>query len=266
MEVLVRERGVQSRRARASEPGTNPPGSSGGGPGYWPALAIIAVIIATAGWTTVGVLVFNDKPAAIASEPIESDEAINDDESPPDDEEVPPSHAFPDLEALLPAELECTPLDVQSFTGTEFIFDDSWGTSMSAFLTSVGKTPADLQIAQAQDPDGVLDLEVVLAFRLPGVAPETLRDAVINGWRVDFPELTTGTSTIAGKAVTTGTFAEDQPASIWYINDGIVFDIESGDEALGTNILAGLPPASDAPSPSATCAPPSAEPVDSLAP
>ncbi len=260
----MRERGVQSRRARASEPGALPPGSSGGGPGYWPALAIIAVIIATAGWTTVGVLVLN-KPAAVASSPIETDEAI-DEETPPEDSEIPPSHDFADLEALLPTELECTPLDVQSFTGTEFIFDDSWGTSMSAFLTSVGKTPADLQIAQAQDPDGVLDLEVVLAFRLPGVEPEQLRDAVINGWKVDFPELTTATTTIADKAVTTGTFAEDQAASIWYLNDGIVFDIESGDVALGTKILSGLPPASAAAAPSATCAPPSAEPSDSSAP
>ncbi len=264
MEVLVRERGVQSRRARASEPGANPPGSSGG-PGFWPALAIIAVIIATAGWTTVGVLVVNDKPAAVASGPIESDEAI-DEESTPPDEEIPPSHLFADLEASLPTVLECTTLDVQSFTGTEFIFDDSWGTSMSAFLTSVGKTPADLQIAQAQDPDGVLDLEVVLAFRLPGVEPEKLRDAVINGWRVDFPELTTGTATIGDKDITTGVFAEDTPASMWYIKDGVVYDIESGDEALGKAILAGLPPASAAPAPSATCAPPSAEPAESAAP
>jgi hypothetical protein len=263
MEVLVRERGVQSRRARASEPGANPPGSSGG-PGFWPALAIIAVIIATAGWTTVGVLVINDKPAAVASGPIESDAIV--DESTPPDEEIPPSHLFADLEALLPTVLECTTLDVQSFTGTEFIFDDSWGTSMSAFLTSVGKTPADLQIAQAQDPDGVLDLEVVLAFRLPGVEPEKLRDAVINGWRVDFPELTTGTATIEDKAITTGVFAEDTPASMWYVNDGVVFDIESGDEALGKTILAGLPPASAAPAPSATCAPPSAGPAESVAP
>ena len=223
------------------------------------------MIIATAGWTTVGVLVINDKPAAAASGPIESDEAI-DEESTPPDEEIPPSHLFADLEALLPTVLECTTLDVQSFTGTEFIFDDSWGTSMSAFLTSVGKTPADLQIAQAQDPDGVLDLEVVLAFRLPGVEPEKLRDAVINGWRVDFPELTTGTATIEDKAVTTGVFAEDTPASMWYINDGVVFDIESGDEALGKTILAGLPPASAAPAPSASCAPPSAEPAESAAP
>jgi hypothetical protein len=257
----VRERGVQSRRARESESGAYSPGSSGGGPGYWPALAIIAVIIATAGWTTVGVLLLTDKPAAVASGPIESDAAIIDDQTPPADEEVPPSHAFADLEAFLPSELDCTPLDLQSFDGTEFIYDDSWGTSMSAFLTSVGKTPADLQIGQAQDPDGVLDLEVVLAFRLPGVAPETLRDAVVNGWRVDFPELTTGTSTIVDKTVTTGTFAEDQPASIWYINDGVVFDIESGDETLGTNILAGLPPAAVTASPSATCSP-----SDSLAP
>ena len=202
------------------------------------------MIIATAGWTTVGVLVINDKPAAAASGPIESDEAI-DEESTPPDEEIPPSHLFADLEALLPTVLECTTLDVQSFTGTEFIFDDSWGTSMSAFLTSVGKTPADLQIAQAQDPDGVLDLEVVLAFRLPGVEPEKLRDAVINGWRVRLPRAhAPGRRRSTTRTSPTASSREDTPASIWYIKDGVVFDIESGDEALGKTILAGLPPAS----------------------
>jgi hypothetical protein len=246
-EVLVRERGVQSRRARAAESGPNLAGSpSGGGPGVWPALAIIAVIIATAGWTTVGVLVLN-KPAAVATAPAGSDVPIDEESLPPEDAPLPESHLFPDLEALLPAQVAGTPLSVQSFTGTDFIIDDGWGTSMTAFLTSVGKTPADLQLGHAEDPDGVIDLDAILVFRLDGVEPETLRDAIINGWRTDFPDLTTSTATVVDKEVTKGAFGEDAIGSIWYIHDGLVYDIESYDEALATTILAALPPATTPP-------------------
>ena len=82
--------------------------SSGGGPGFWPALAIIAVIVATAGWTTVGVLVLNDKAAPAASADTASDEPIDEGDV-PSDEAIPESHMFPDLEALLPADVGGTP-------------------------------------------------------------------------------------------------------------------------------------------------------------
>jgi hypothetical protein len=256
MEVPVRERGVQSRRARAAESGTNPTGSSsGGGPGYWPIVAIIAVIVATAGWTTVGVMVMNSKPGDVASVPSASDEPIDEEESPPDDEApVPESHTFPDLEALLPTEADGTKLTVQSFTGADVLVDDAWGTSVTQFLTSIGKTPTDLQAARAEDPDGVIDLDSIWAFRVAGVKPETLRDAIVNGWRVDFPDLTTSNATIEGKDVMKGSFGEDAIGSIWYIHDGIVYDIESYDEALATSILASLPP-STAPATSPAASP-----------
>jgi hypothetical protein len=244
---------VQSRRARAAELGTSPGGSpSGGGPGFWPALAIIAVIVATAGWTTVGVLVLNDKPGPAASADASSGDVI-DEESLPPDEAVPESHTFPDLEALLPADVGGTPLAVQSFTGADVLTDDSWGASITAFLTTVGKTPADLQVARAEDPEGLIDLDSIWAFRLADVPPEKLRDAIVDGWRVDFPDLVTSNATLVDKAVTKGSFGEDAIGSIWYINDGVVFDIESYDEALSTNILAALPPAS-APAASAPAA------------
>ena len=257
----MRERGVQSRRARAAESGTDPTGSkSGGGPGIWPIVAIIAVIVATAGWTTVGVLVINDTPAEIAAAPTESDEPIDEESFPPEDEPIPESHTFPDLEALLPTEVDGTKLVVQSFTGAEVLVDDAWGTSVTQFLTSIGKTPADLQAARAEDPDGVIDLDSIWAFRVSGVEPETLRDAIVNGWRVDFPDLATSDATIVGKDVMKGSFGEDAIGSVWYINDGVVFDIESYDEALSSSILAKLPPssapaASPAGSPAATASP-----------
>ncbi len=241
----MRERGVQSRRARTAESGTNPTGSKpGGGAGYWPIVAIIAVIVATAGWTTVGVLVMNDKPADIAAAPSASDEPIDEESLPPEEEPLPESHTFPDLEALLPTEVDGTKLVVQSFTGTDVLVDDAWGTSVTQFLASIGKTPADLQAARAEDPDGVIDLDSIWAFRVAGVEPEKLRDAIVNGWRVDFPELATSNATLEGKDVMKGSFGEDAIGSIWYIHDGVVFDIESYDEALSTSILASLPPSS----------------------
>jgi hypothetical protein len=259
----VRERGVQSRRARAADSGSNPAGSpSGGGPGFWPVLAIIAVIVATAGWTTVGVLVVNDNGGTAAAVPAESEEPIDEEELPPEDEQVPESHTFPDLEALLPAQVGGTPLAVQSFTGTDVLIDDSWGQAITAFLTSVGKTPADLQAARAEDPEGLIDLDSIWVFRLADVPPEKLRDAIIEGWRVDFPDLVTSNATVVEKDVTKGAFGEDAIGSIWYINDGVVFDIESYDEALSTNILAALPPATAPPA----SAPAATAPAESEAP
>lgn len=235
---------MQSRRARAGELGSGPMGSSsGGGPGFWPALAIIAVIVATAGWTTVGVLVLNDKAAPAASADTASDEPIDEGDV-PSDEAIPESHTFPDLEALLPADVGGTPLAVQSFTGTDVLTDDSWGQSITAFLATVGKTPADLQVARAEDPEGLIDLDSIWVFRLADVDPEKLRQAIIDGWKVDFPDLATSNATVVDKAVIKGSFGEDAIGSIWYINNGVIFDIESYDEDLSSTILAALPPAS----------------------
>ncbi|MGZ8501880.1 MAG: hypothetical protein ACXWW6_03400 [Candidatus Limnocylindrales bacterium] len=243
-----------------SKPGGPP---SGGGPGYWPAVALIAVIIATAGWTTVGVLVLNPRTAAVASEPIATDEALGDESFPPE-EEVSESHTFPDLEALLPAVVDGAPLAIQSFTGADVFPEEGWGTSVRGFLTSIGKTPEDVQAAVAEDPQGALALDFLWAYRLADVEPKTLRDAIIAGWRVDYPELKVTTATVAGKAVTRVAYFEDVVGSTLYIHDGTLFDIESEDEALSTTILAALPPASS-PAPSASgsaaSAPASASPA-----
>ncbi|MDP9483150.1 MAG: hypothetical protein M3P84_08015 [Chloroflexota bacterium] len=237
----------------------DPSGSSGGGPGYWPALAIIAVIIATAGWTTVGVLVVNDRPA-VASGPIESDEAIDDEEEIPDDEPQPESHLFPDLEALLPTEAAGTQLAAESITGTDFLPDDGSVDSVIAYLTSVGKTPADVQAALTGDPEQRIDLDSVWVYRLAGVAPEGLRDALIEGvLRANFPEIVMAPVTVGDKAVVLG--AIDGIYSTWYIHDGLLFEIESFDEDISTAILAGLPPAEAVPSAAAPSAAESASPA-----
>lgn len=213
---------------------------------FWQVLAIVAVIAATAGWTTVAVMALRPSPAAIAeAAPTEvpatndalpsDDPALNASDEPPVE-----SHDVADLEGLLPATLNGTSLTRESWTGDTILGDDSWSTSMTAFLTSSGKTAADLQASQAYDQAGGLDLSAGV-FRVAGLDGEALRDAMIAAWKGDYPDLKTASTTIGGLAVTTGDFGDGGIAAYWYVRDGVVFDIESSDPAIAAAALAALP-------------------------
>lgn len=155
-------------------------------------------------------------------------------------EPIADSHAVPELEALLPLEVNGTPLASQSWTGDAIIGDDELSTSLAAFLSSVGKTPADLGFAQAYDPsEGGLDIGAGV-FDLDGVDPTALRDAIIGAYEGYVAELTVTQTTLAGLPVTKGDFGTGLINSYWYIRDGRVFDIETADEALAAAALAGL--------------------------
>ena len=264
----MRERGVQSRRVRPGQvepvrrPGP-PPQRSGGN--FWQALAIIALIAATAGWTTVAVLALRPGPSAEAGVPVESSDPASSDDS-----EVPPvadTHDAPELESLLPATLSGTTLQVQSWDGDTLLTDDPWSLSMTAFLTSVCKVPADLHVAQSYDPDQVFDASIGV-YHADGVEATALRDALIAAWKGDYPEMTVTQVTVGGKEVTKGEFGEDTISSFLYIDGDNVYDIESSDEAVATAALGALPTpsgsaapaASGSPAPAASCVPASASP------
>ncbi len=163
------------------------------------------------------------------------DPALNASDEPPVE-----SHDVADLEALLPAALNGTSLIRESWTGDTILGDDSWSTSMTTFLTSSGKTAADLQASQAYDQAGGLDLSAGV-FRVAGLGGEALRDAMIAAWKGDYPDLKTASTTIGGLAVTTGDFGDGGIAAYWFVRDGVVFDIESGDPAIAAAALAALP-------------------------
>lgn len=254
----MRERGVQSRRARAAEAGAGgrPPPSPRTS-GFWPVLAIVALIAATAGWTTVALMVMGQPPQVAEATADLTDDAS---EPPvPSLEPVADSHAALELEGLLPLQVNGTPLASQSWTGDAVIADDDWSTTLKAFLASVGKTPADLGFAQAYDPsEGGLDITAGV-FGLDGVDPAALRDAIIDAWKGDYAELTISQTTLAGIEVTKGDFGTGQINSYWYIHDGRVFDIGTADETLAAAALAGLREPSASPgasgSPGASTAP-----------
>ena len=162
----MRERGTQSRRVRdiSVEPVRRPGPPPRGGTNFWQGLAIVALIAATAGWTTVAVLALRG-PAGAAAVASEDPNATDDASTPPDV----PTHDVPDLEAFLPAQVNGTALDAQSVTGDDgLIGGDEWSTAMTTFLTAKSKTAKDLQYAFASDPAQAIDISVGV-YRVAGV-------------------------------------------------------------------------------------------------
>jgi hypothetical protein len=210
-----------------------PPPSRGN---VWQVVAIIAIVAATAGWTTVAVLALRDTSVAqavpsVTEPPLGSDEPS-----------LPPladTHDAPELEAFLPPELDGTALEVQSWTGDSILTDDGWSTSITAFLTSAGKTATDLQVAQAFDATQVLDGSIGV-YRVDGVDAIALRDALLAAWRSDYPDLNVSQVTLDGTEVTKGDFGQDSVASYLYIRDDLVYDIETTDETIATAAIAVL--------------------------
>jgi hypothetical protein len=244
----VRERGTQSRRSRGEDDPRNRSGGAGtarGGDRFWQVIAIVAIVVATVGWTTVALLAMRDPATAVAPSPTPSptatDPLLEDPDLDPDiDPDVELSHEVPDLETLLPATWEATTFEIQSWTGATILAEDDWSAALLSFLTHVSKTPADLQVAQAYDPDGESEL-VIGVFRVEGIESGPLREAMLAAWRADFPDLVVSEETLGGQPVTKGVFAEGAITSWWYQRNGAVFDIETTDEALAAAIIAALP-------------------------
>jgi len=231
----VRERGARTRRTRPGESGdwNDAPRSFGSDSRFWQVLAIVATIVATAGWTTVVVMKMNDSGAQL---PVAT---ATDDSTP---EPLVASHEFPQLEALLPTAVNGTALSIESWTGDAIFGDDPWSQSLTAYLATVQKGPADVHVAQAYDALGTLDVGAA-AYQVEGITSSALREAMIAAWKVQYPDLVTSQATIGGKAVTKGAFGNGLPDSYWYESGGIVFDVETTDPALAATVLASLPPA-----------------------
>ena len=263
----MRDQGVQPSQPTESAGSARrkaPPPSSRGS--RWQVVAIVAIIVATAGWTTVAVLLVRPAPAAQTStaDPVDAGTASD---LPLDLTSEPPlvaTHDAPDLEALLPSELNATALQAESWTGDAVLSDDGWGTSMLAFLTAAGKTAADLQVGQAYDPTQALDASIGV-YRVNGIEATTLRDALIAAWKTDFPEMVVSQVTLDGVPVTKATFGTDSIDSYLYIVGDGVYDIETTDEALATAALAKLTGRGSTSSQAPASGQPSASPTDSPA-
>jgi hypothetical protein len=227
---------------------------------FWSNVAIIAIIAATAGWTTVGALILTrpseGSAATTSGEPIESDIAFEEESLEPEDVE---RHDAPDLEALLPSEWDGTPLSVMSFVGEDIVAETEWGLAFADFIEAEGKDITDLAVADAADPTSSIDL-FVSVFRLEGEDAATVIEglttaASLSTVDAENPESGFKTSEIqlGGTTVTKGTFADalpDEVASYFLAGDGVVYDIETADEQLAADVIASLQVKPDEPSPS----------------
>jgi len=149
---------------------------------------------------------------------------------------APVSHVAPDLEALLPHTVEGATLTSQSVVGTTALGTDATSLSLIASLKTLGKTPADLEIAEAHDVAGKLSVRL-LGFRVKGVKASDVASAIVGSWMAN----TTGTPTrssvtIAGHKLTKVAYAQGG-ADYVYEGTGVVFDIETTDESLVSKVL-----------------------------
>lgn len=235
----MQERGARPRRGRGDGGGWNP-GPSGANLRFWQVLAVVAIIVATAGWTTVVVMNLDD------GGPAEPTAAATDDST---DGPIPVSHSYPELEALLPTAVSGIALTIESWSGDVVFGTDPWSQSFTAYLATVGRTPADVQVAQAYDPAGSIESGAA-AYRVEGISAVGLRDAMIAAWKEQYPDLVVSDITLGGRSVTKGLFGSDVPDSYWYISGDVVFDVETSGEALATTVLAALPEPGPSSSPS----------------
>lgn len=239
----MRQRGAQSRRRSGLDGGTfgAPLGSGGGREKFWPTVAMIAIVVATAGWTTVAVLALSGRGEASPSpsqfadvEP--SDESLEPDLGTPE----PESHVSPALEALLPKAWEGTAMSSQSVSGDTLLSDDDWSGVFTAFLTAQGRTPADLIFAQAYDPDGGIDL-VIGAYKITGATSADVSKTVVDAWKASYPELVTTTVTVGGKSVSHGVIPDAGVDGYWYQHDDIVYEVETASAETAEKVFASLP-------------------------
>ena len=128
---------------------------------------------------------------------------------------------------------------------------------------SVGHDRIDLTAAQALDPNDTIDHSVGV-FRVTDVPVTDLRDALVAAWKAEFPELVTSTITLDGIEVQKSDFGPDAINSYWYAHDGLLFDVETSDEAVATTLLQAIRDGETVPAmPAGSSAPAASEPATS---
>jgi hypothetical protein len=152
---------------------------------------------------------------------------------------TPVSHVAPDLEARLPSSVDGTTLAIDSVTGAIALGTDATSQALIAALADLGKTADDLQIARARDPAEERPIRLY-AFRVTGVEAglaEIVADALLANTELA-PELSQ--VTIAGVPVTKLTYSEGPNEYLIEASDGVVFNIETTEEALVAELVGEL--------------------------
>jgi hypothetical protein len=153
----------------------------------------------------------------------------------------PPSHDVPDLEAILPHKINGTTFTSESLTGANALGTDPASAALTTSIKGFGKTVADFQVAEVYDPSGTVGVTVI-GFRVVGVDPAKVRQAIIASWMVAAGTgLTTSPATVAGKAVIKVDYGDGGPLDYVYVHGTTVLDVSTADPALAATVLGLLP-------------------------
>jgi hypothetical protein len=149
------------------------------------------------------------------------------------------SHAAPDLEALLPAEVNGTALRKGSTTGAVVFGGNAFGRVMTRFLARHGKWPNDLRFANAQTSSRKFELEIGV-FQLRDVQGSALRQAIVESSHPNARGLETSTARLSGKRVTKLVYPGGSTLYL-YAHGDLVFYVGTQSEVLAGTILAMFP-------------------------
>jgi hypothetical protein len=155
----------------------------------------------------------------------------------------------PELEALLPTSITPTtdaspgasaatpvPLTVQSASATDDFGEDPRSRALAARIRALGATLDQLQIAQAYDDTGAIDLSIV-AFRLPNADLAKLRAAIIDTWlSAGADGVKSTTVTLGGKSLTKVDYGDGSTIEYVYAKDDYVIVIDTSDVDVATQV------------------------------
>jgi hypothetical protein len=152
------------------------------------------------------------------------------------------SHADPALEAMLPAAVGGTPLQLSSLTLKAVL--DSGGNRpvVDAFLQSIGKTEADGTVALAFDLTGAVP-GGISAFKVAGADPSALLAGIVSVEGSDLGSAATvSQATVGGKNVTVVTIGSGVNDTTWIYGHGdVVFVVKAPDSTGAAAFLELLP-------------------------
>jgi hypothetical protein len=151
------------------------------------------------------------------------------------------SPVAPQLEALLPVRVGTTSLARNSATGDMVLGTDAGSRALVAALTSLGKQATDLEIAQAYDEAGSVDLSI-LGFRVPGISASKLKPIVLQTWLfADATGVSSSEVTLGGRKATKVSYGDAGTSSYVVTSKDAVIVVETADAKLAAEALAALP-------------------------
>jgi hypothetical protein len=156
----------------------------------------------------------------------------------------------PELEALLPRSITDTTstgspaapvsLSILSASASEVFGEDPSSRALAARIRALGSTFEQLQIAQAFDDTGAIDLSII-AFRLPKADLAKLRAAILETWlSADAEGVKTTSVTLGGKSLTKVDYGDGRTIEYVYAVDEAVIVIDTSDVAVATQVASQL--------------------------